>query len=1107
MRDILTALASAAILVILVALFGPMMVNWNGQRAFVESKLTALMGQTVRVQGAIDLRLLPTPVLSLADIRWGEDGNRPVFSAETLTLEIATGPLLKGKIQIIDASLEAGRLDLRYDKAGGLALLGGLAPDSGAHAVAVERFALKRSTVLIEDETSGGGMILTGLDLELQAGALQGPWRISGRGALDGRPVDVRLSTSAPEADASLRLVASLAEEGGRSLYFDGRVQPDDHKLAGQLTWVDRYLLQGEKGLETRTLTLTTQVQGAGRRFTLDALEIDGGPDTGLKLSGTGELTLEGAPRLALDLSARALDLDFPVTGKQGGAQLPEIVDAWTRLARSVMQGRLSLSRIETSLTLKTQSLTLGGESLRDLVVSGVIGPQGGRVNRFSLGLPGRGQVTASGTLGRMDDPRFSGPVQVSIEDAPRFTQWLQGHAPQGAQPLGALRRVQFEGEVTLSPDMQAARIKSLQLDQSVLSGFVRLNAAERDQRARLEAQIGSERLQVDDLPDLSPLMAGLGLLDTQIAVEARSITLGGETTSGRLTASLSGDAKGLRIDRLDYDDGHDTMMRGGGQISEAGGRLGLHIEAKRLRLLSGLVSRLLPPEWATAVVRRSVEWAPLSVDLVLEQKAGRGGVKDLSLTGQAAGTQLVFEGTLPAQGGLQDGFAALTGQLRLSHPSFAVLLRQLGFAVPVPVVSEAGQLLVTMDAARGRSAVRFEAAGLGVDLTLVRGSSGLTGGMQVKGDNILPLAQALGFAAQGLEEAWPVALKGPLRWQDQAFGFGPLTGEVKQRPVSGDLVLMPERNRIEGRLGLNALALEDVASLVTGPIPASTTGSFWPSARFGDTPVKTVDLAIGLTLDQFTLGRDLALASTKLLLKREGETLSLQLQEGLFGTGQISGQLNLRRDGGRLGATLRLGAKDLVLADLWGAQNGINGQIGLALDIGSSGDSVADLISHSNGAGTLVWRQGQIAALDPQALLRVIETSRGMPDLAQLRATVGRELQHAPFTFEKVEAPLTMSDGVMRISSLAIAQEAASLQVSGVFDLRSLATEARVGLIAKPPRVWKGPAPDLQLSFTRAPEGGLLRELNVTSLYALLTTRAVETETDRLLDEQKKKN
>ena len=1117
MRDLLTALASAAILVILAALFGPMMVNWNGQRDFVESKLTGLMGQTVRVQGPIDLRLLPTPVLSLADIRWGEDGDRPVFSAETLTLEIATGPLLKGEIQIIDASLEAGRLDLRYDKAGGLALLGGLAPDSGHRAVAVERFVLKRSTVLIEDATSGGGMILTGLDLELQAGALQGPWRVSGHGALDGRPVDVRLSTASPDEDGSVRLIASLLEEDGRSLNFDGHVQPDSHRLAGQFTLVDRYPLQGEKGLETRTMTLTAHVQGEGRLFALEGLEIDGGPDTGLKLSGTGRLTLAGEPKLALDLSARALDLDFPVTGKQGGAQLPDIMQAWTRLARSVMQGRLSVSRIETALTLKTQSLTLGGEALRDLAVSGVIGPQGGRLHSFVLGVPGRGQVTASGVLGRLDDPRFSGPVHVNIEDAPRLTQWLQGSNVQGPQPLGALRRVQFDGELTVSADVQAARIKSLQLDQSVLSGFVRLTAPERDQRARLEAQIGSDRLSVDDLPDLSPLIAGLSSVDTQIAVEARAITIGGETATGRLTASLSGDAKALRIDQLDYDDGHDTVMRGGGQLSENAGRLGLHIEAKRLRLLSGLVSRLLPPDLASAVVRRASEWAPLSLDLVIEQSAGQGSGQRLSVKGLAAGTQVSIEGAIPVKTGLQDGLSAFAGQVSLSHPSFAVLLRQFGFAVPVPVAQEAGTLVASVDGVRGRTDVRFEAAGLGVDLLLTRGAGGMAGEMQVKGANVLPLAKALGFAAAGLagaglagaglEEAWPVAVKGPLRWQQQAFGFGPLTGEVKGVPVTGDLVMMPERNRIEGRLGLSSLALEEIASLVTGPILPSTSGSFWPSARFTDAPVQTVDLVIALTLDQFSLGHDLALSAVKLVLKREGDTLSLQMQEGLFGTGQVAGQLNLRRDGGRLGATLRLNAKDVALADVLGVQNGLSGQVGLALDLGTSGDSVAELVSRSSGAGTLVWRQGQIAALDPKAVIRVIDGVRGMPDLSRLRSDVARELQQAPFTFDKAEAPLTMSDGVMRISSLAIANEAASLQLSALFDARVLGADARMAMIAKPPSVWKGPAPDVQVLFSRSAEGGLTRDINVSSLYALLTTRAVETETDRLIDEQKNKN
>ncbi|NBR30474.1 MAG: hypothetical protein EBT83_19025, partial [Betaproteobacteria bacterium] len=339
-----------------------------------------------------------------------------------------------------------------------------------------------------------------------------------------------------------------------------------------------------------------------------------------------------------------------------------------------------------------------------------------------TLGLPGRGQLGLSGVLGRLDDPRFSGPVRLALDDVPRFMQWLQGGGTQTVSPLGALRRVQFDGEVTLSPDMQAARIKSLALDKSSVSGFVRLNAPERGQRARLEAQIGSDRLSVDDLPDLSPLMASLSALDTQLAVEARSITLGGETATGRLTASLSGNASGLKIERLDYDDGHDTVMRGGGQLNAEGGRLGLRIEAKRLRLLSGLVSRLLPQDLAGAVVRRASDWAPLALDLVIERTRDKPDRQSLSLTGQAAGTQVKVDGAMP----VRDGLAGFAGRVQLSHASFPVLLRQFGFAVTSPSAPSVGatgpsegRLQASVDLPRGRSDVRFEAAGLIADLDL----------------------------------------------------------------------------------------------------------------------------------------------------------------------------------------------------------------------------------------------------------------------------------------------------------------------------------------------------------------------------------------------------
>jgi hypothetical protein len=576
------------------------------------------------------------------------------------------------------------------------------------------------------------------------------------------------------------------------------------------------------------------------------------------------------------------------------------------------------------------------------------------------------------------------------------------------------------------------------------------------------------------------------------------------------LTASLSGNASGLKIERLDYDDGHDTVMRGGGQLNAQGGRLGLRIEAKRLRLLSGLLSRLLPPDLAGAVVRRASDWAPLALDLVVERTSNTPDRQTLALTGQAAGTQVRVDGVMP----VRDGLSGFAGRVQLSHAAFPVLLRQFGFAVTAAPQSGGsaasmpeGRLVASVDLPRGRSDVRFEAAGLTADLDLRHAAEGLSGVMGLKGDNGLPLAQSLGLAAAGLEGTWPLSVKGPLRWQDKAFGFGPFDGTVAGRPVVGDLNVMPERNRIEGRLGLPALDVQDLVGLMTGPVPAASTGSFWPSARFADVNTQAVDLSVGLMVSTFTLGRDLALTGAKLQVQREGDALSLTMQEGAFGTGQLSGQMTVRRDGGRLGLTLRLAAKDMALADLLGVQGGWGGQVGFVLDGGSSGSSIAELVSRSSGAGVLNWRQGQISALDPSAIGRVVSGVKGMPDLARLRADMGRELQQAPFSFDKIEFPLSLSDGVLRMASVVMANDTAPVQMSGVFDLRTLTAEARLSMTAKPPQGWKGPSPDVQIGLSRSPDGSMLRDININSLFALLTTRAVEIETDRLIEEQKKQN
>jgi hypothetical protein len=1123
LRDILTAFAAAMIVLILAALVGPMMVDWSAQRLLVERELSAVLGQRVRVSGAIDVRLLPTPVLDLKGVSFGELADNPVFSADGLTLEISPASMLKGEVQIIDARLEAGRFDLRYDKQGGLSLKGGsgalsLAPIAAHRPVAVEHFAITRSTLLVDDGVGGAGFILTGLELDVQAATLAGPWRISGRGALDGHPVDLRLATSSPESDGSVRLGFSIAEERGRSMSFDGRYWSQLNKFDGQLTLGGRYNLQNVGGIETRQWTATSHMVGVGRHFDFDGLEIDGGADTGLKANGTGVFDLTGQPLLQLDLSSRALDMDFPVAGKEGGARLPDIVEAWLGAFQSANGAGRTVNPVTTRLRYQTQSLTLGSENLRDLVLALDIGPRGGKLTELNVILPGRSQLSAKGDIGSLSDLRFSGPLQWQVDDPTRFAQWFSGRSAGSKQegvtgkeaaafrPLGSLRKIQFDGEVTLESGVFASRIKMLTLDQSSMAGFVRFTPGDGIQRPRLEAQIASERLTVDDLPDLSPLSMALGSSDLVLAIEARAIRVGGETATGRLTASIFGDANGFRVDRLDYNDGNETRMTGGGRLSEEGGTLSLHIEARRLRMLAALFGRFMPADLSNAVLRRADEWVPLSLDLTIDQSASRGARQRLSLSGRAAGTQIAMTGDMPAA----KGFSGFKGTVSLDHSSFPVLLRQLGLAVPVLVAPETGRIAAEIDLASSRYAVRFLMPNVILAADLNRQNGELAGKMTLKGADLAPLVQSLGLSGQS-RRPWPVDLSGPIRLSEGRFGFGPVAGSVAGAALGGDIAILTEDNRVEGTLILDRLSLADVLPLALGPILPPNPGSLWSSARFAAAPNAAVESAIGLQLKSFDFGAGVEATNVMLRLTRDNDYFGLALEKASMADGQANGMLRLKREGGRVGMTAHLTLQNSDWTGLAGSESGLAGRVDLDLDLGAAGDSIADLVSHNSGGGKLVWRDGRIAALEPEAVLRVIAANQAIPEPMKLKAELLDELKSGPFRFKQAEAPLTVTDGVVRLSLINMAGPAkegsavSTLQASGQFDLRNPQWEAKASLLVPAPKGWKGPAPELLVQHRQSVGAGIERDINISAIFAALTMRAVDAEAEKLIEAPKK--
>ena len=107
MQTTLLGLAIAIILALVSALVAPLVVDWSRYRASFEQEASLLVGLPVRVNGAIDARILPTPRIALRDVEVGQAGRPPQVRAATVELELGLGSLLRGEVRATELHLVA----------------------------------------------------------------------------------------------------------------------------------------------------------------------------------------------------------------------------------------------------------------------------------------------------------------------------------------------------------------------------------------------------------------------------------------------------------------------------------------------------------------------------------------------------------------------------------------------------------------------------------------------------------------------------------------------------------------------------------------------------------------------------------------------------------------------------------------------------------------------------------------------------------------------------------------------------------------------------------------------------------------------------------------
>jgi uncharacterized protein involved in outer membrane biogenesis len=76
LRDILTVLAAVLILVLVAALAVPPFIDWGAHRGAIDAALTRAAGAEVRTEGAIAVRLLPSPRVRVEHLHLGEMSRR-----------------------------------------------------------------------------------------------------------------------------------------------------------------------------------------------------------------------------------------------------------------------------------------------------------------------------------------------------------------------------------------------------------------------------------------------------------------------------------------------------------------------------------------------------------------------------------------------------------------------------------------------------------------------------------------------------------------------------------------------------------------------------------------------------------------------------------------------------------------------------------------------------------------------------------------------------------------------------------------------------------------------------------------------------------------------
>jgi uncharacterized protein involved in outer membrane biogenesis len=1103
----LLGLAIAFIIALIAALVGPHFIDWSQFRPQFEAEASRVIGARVRVGGALDARLLPTPSLLLRSVVVGGADDLGKVRADKLDVEFSLGSLMRGEWRADELTINGMALDLGLDAQGridwpastGTFNLGSLA---------IDRLNLT-GRVALHDAASRGVLELKDIAFSGDVRSLAGSVRGDGNFMLSGNRYPFRVS-SGQSADSTGTRVHLAVDPGARALSVD---------LDGVLSFDARaprfdgaVILTGPAGKTGAAIgdapwRVSAKLKADPAAARLEALEASYGADeTALKFSGAAEARFGASPLLRAVLSAKQLDADKLLARDNNAAEPTRLLPGLRNLVAAIPPASLA-----TQIAVSAEQIMLGGRPIQNLAADLRGDAQSWTIDRLEFRAPGTTRVALNGAIAQAGPTAsFSGALSVDSSDPNTLAGWLQGRSEivyRNQKPLRA------SGSLNVASDRIAIEGLKAEIDGGAVEGRIAVSDRTAGGGSRVEAALKADRL---DLDSATAFMRSLAGPQPEWPDEAQlSLDIGRAVSAGQelrpLLAKLSYGPKTISLDQLKIGDAGGVMMEGAGSFDRANttGKLNLNASTASFTQLMALIAPAAPAVAArlNAMPPARPGAARLKLSLDLDKnpdhadRARARAVLDLDTPDVKGATTITATPVIAAVRGIDLD--------ALAHSEIAIESK---------LSSEQGRsllILLGLDRAfaAGDGPAQFEATATGMWRAPLRLKARLSGAgldaeaqgtaepwasepksvvnLAVRRANLAPLFD---FAPSSLL-AQNISLSSRLTLAGSKLTFDDMDAVVGGSRIRGRVALtLGDEKAIDGEVGMDTLDLASAFGLAIGAAGRD------PSEPLGRGLLQGWRGRLAFQALRGTLPGGAELRPISGTIKGDGQSFTFDGLKGSIGGGEATAGVEAKQSSGGVALNARLLLSGVDGAALrYRALAMPAGRASMQMTLASLGRSASALAGALSGSGSLTLESARIAGLNPgafDAAIRASDNGQATDDI-KLRQIVEAALSSGALSVASAQIPFDIKEGRLRVGTTTLDADGARAIVSGGYDIAADQTDIRAALTSTA----AGSAvsrPEIQLFAVGSPDA-LDRTVDVAALSSWLGLRAIERETRRL--------